>query len=316
MTIGQMIGEYCRAHGMSNQRFAELSGCSKAYVSMVINNRNPSTGKPPVPSLQMYAGFARTMGMTLDELFSKIEDAPVYVGMARRPEEPEEPETEEEPVIYTPDYETPAIKAVDVLAQSGITTAPIFPLQILQATPGVIVVSFTEMADKSGVDTRHLAPMFGTEQQDAITYTRDSDTKYVVAYNQRMPHYMVQMALARELGHIVLGHAGMKQNDAYKTEAMYFARHLLCPRPLIRALTNACIPLSVSLLGNLTGCYGRTLAGIRQIPGAHVPARLNRRVRMIFDEYVDRIKPMIKSVKNEDESGPADFGTYMDHYED
>jgi hypothetical protein len=44
---------------------------------MLINDKNPRTGKPPIPSLTAYMNVARAMGMTLDELFSTIDDAPV-----------------------------------------------------------------------------------------------------------------------------------------------------------------------------------------------------------------------------------------------
>ena len=210
-----------------------------------------------------------------------------------------------------PDIETPAKKAIETLIKHRVSAAPVLPLAILQQRPDVICVSFTEFADNSGMDS--LVAMFGAQNQDAVTYARRDSGVYVVAYNQRLPFYMLQIALARELGHIVLGHNETQPQTKQTAEALVFARHLLCPRPVIAALNSAGVPLTVETVGTLTGCYGRVLASLRQMDGAHVPAQLNRRVRAQFAEYIDTIAAHAARMHTVDATA-ADFGAYMDNY--
>ena len=77
MTIGELIAEFCRNTGMTNQRFAEKCSVSKGYISQLINGKNPKTGRPITPTIETYIKIAETMNMTLDELFRKIDDVPV-----------------------------------------------------------------------------------------------------------------------------------------------------------------------------------------------------------------------------------------------
>lgn len=218
----------------------------------------------------------------------------------------------------TPNLEAAAIKAAEILIKHNVSCAPIIPLPILNATPNVLVLSFTEMADQTGLDRENLVTMFGAENQDAVTLVKqiNGNLCYFVAYNQRLPFYMLQRSLARELGHIVLGHDGSRPEDVRTTEALYFARYLLCPRPLIRAIQDSGIPLTIEVVGNMTGCYGRCLAGIRKTPGANVPAGLNRQLRKQFSGYVRNYLNFQTIMASEDDSGMADFGTFMDNYEE
>ena len=79
MTIGELIQNYCASHGITNQQFAEACHVSKAYISMLVNGKNPKTGKPPVPSVKTYQKIADVMGMTMSELMSETEkDTPTY----------------------------------------------------------------------------------------------------------------------------------------------------------------------------------------------------------------------------------------------
>ena len=210
-----------------------------------------------------------------------------------------------------------AMAAAKVLIDHHVAAAPVNPIQILTSMPDVFVVTFTEMADGQRIAQDSSPSLFGSNSQDAVSYSLGGNGSLrVVAYNQRMPYYIVQMAVARELGHIVLGHDSAQRDDVDITEALYFARHLLCPRPLIRALKDKDIPLSVEALGNLTGCYGRALAGMRSMPGAVVPASMNRRIRAQFALYVDTIIDHCAAIEPNDSFIPADFGSYLDNYEE
>ena len=121
----------------------------------------------------------------------------------------------------TPDYDRAATAAMEILIKYGINTAPVLPFPIFKRTPGVLVLSFAEISNAFDIDRRHFVTMFGEENQDAVTIvnTDDERLRYVVTYNQRLPFYMLQRSLARELGHIVLGHDGSRPVDVRTAEA-------------------------------------------------------------------------------------------------
>lgn len=217
-----------------------------------------------------------------------------------------------------PDFTKAAIKACETILRYGITCTPVTPLPILSRIPGVFVVSFTEMSDSIGIDRKTLLSTIGSQCQDAVTSFRyhEGEPKYIVAYNQRLPFYMLQRALARELGHIVLGHDGTGPEDVRSAEAQFFGMHLLCPRPMIRSIMDTGTQITVEMLGTLTGCYGRCLAQMRKAEGVRIPPELNRAVREKFADYVNNFIDYHQTVSYEDESPAADFGTFMEGYEE
>ena len=220
-------------------------------------------------------------------------------------------------MITTPDYEQAAIKAMQMLLDNNITETPVNPLPILLRCPGVRVMPFTMMADRAGIERDDLVPLFGTNQ-DAATFHLGMDipgVKYIVVYNMRLPFEIIWRGIARELGHIVLGHDGAtRPADVRMAEAMCFAHHLISPRPIIRLIQDSGMPLTMSALANTTGCSDECVEDMQQIPGVHVPAELNRRVRELFEPHITeyirfhRASPMI------DRSPVVDLGSYMDNY--
>lgn len=217
--------------------------------------------------------------------------------------------------MIKPDFERAAIKAAETIINNDINTAPVAPLPILKKTAGVLVLSFAEVSESVGVERRKLISLFG-ERQDAVTSVQidDKKIKYAVAYNQRLPFYMLQRGIARELGHIILGHDGTRPEEIRSAEATCFAYHLLCPRPLIKAVQDSGIKLTIEVLGNLTGCYERCLSGIRKTPGVSVPADLNRAVKANFTDYIENFIEFQKIVSADDDSPVVDFGSFMEGY--
>ena len=218
----------------------------------------------------------------------------------------------------TPDYQKAATKAMETLIKYGIKTAPVDPLPILKRIPGVLVMSFSEMSDCVGMDRNKLISTFGLTNMDATTTVRNDNGKktYIVAYNMRLSFQMLQRALARELGHIVLGHDGTKTDEVRTAEARCFAQHLLCPRPLVKAIQETGIAFTVDLLGNMTGCNEHCLSCMRQLPGVLVPAELNSKVREQFKDYIDEFIRYQLLFSSTDTSRFAIFGSYMDFYEE
>lgn len=72
MTLGEVIKEYRREHGLSMEKFAELSRLSKGYISMLEKNKNPRNGKPIIPSILTYRNVAAGMGVAVEELLKKV----------------------------------------------------------------------------------------------------------------------------------------------------------------------------------------------------------------------------------------------------
>lgn len=77
MTLSDFIIQYRKEHNLSQRQFAALCSVSNGYISMIERNFNPSTGKPLVPTLVALNKIAHGMGMTIDELFSSIDDIAV-----------------------------------------------------------------------------------------------------------------------------------------------------------------------------------------------------------------------------------------------
>ena len=216
-----------------------------------------------------------------------------------------------------PDLDNAALRATETLIQYNVSAAPVLPLPILKSLAGVLVVPFAEMAARLGEDRKSMLTAFGAWNQDAVTTHRDDGRiRYLVTYNQRLPFYMQQRALARELGHIILGHDGSRPDDVRQEEAVMFARHLLCPRPMIQALQESGLRITEEIFGNITGCYERCLAGIRKTPGVCIPPDLNRAVKAQFSDYVQNFLDCRSILTDGDDSAPADFGTFMDGYID
>ncbi len=77
MKFSDLVKVYLIDHRLSYREFSARTGVTPGYISMLVHERNPKTGKPPIPSLSTYDAIARGMGLTIDELFRLIDDAPV-----------------------------------------------------------------------------------------------------------------------------------------------------------------------------------------------------------------------------------------------
>ena len=218
----------------------------------------------------------------------------------------------------TPDFDRAATAAAEILIKYGISTAPVDPIPIFKKADGFNVVTFTEMSRLIGVDRADLLSAFDAENHDAVSsaYLKDGQPHYLVAYNMRLPAYLVQRALAREMGHLVLGHDGSRPEDVRNAEAICFAHHLLCPRALIHAIQESGTKITVEVLGNTTGCYERCLVGMRHQPATHVPADLNRKIHEQFADYIAEFLDFQSFLSREDDSMIANFGSFMDGYEE
>ena len=80
MTLGEYILNYREKHDISQRQFARMTGLSNSYISMLEKGLNPSSGKPIIPTMLAFNNIANAMNMSLDELFSVVDDTPVDTG--------------------------------------------------------------------------------------------------------------------------------------------------------------------------------------------------------------------------------------------
>ena len=215
-----------------------------------------------------------------------------------------------------PDYDRAARTAAETLIKYNVIAAPVDPMPILKQLKGVLLFSYAEVSECIGIDRESIVKLFGKENQDAVTSVQkvNGELRYIVAYNKKLPFYLFQRALARELGHIILGHDGSLPEDVQNEEAACFARHFLCPRALVRSIFDSDALLTVTVLGNLTGCDETCLAGMRATPGTDVPAELNDKIREQFSEYVQNFVDYHEILQDADKTKIADFGSFMEGY--
>lgn len=70
MTLGEMIRQYGEEHSIA--QFIKDSGLSKAYVYMLISNKN-NKGEPIVPSIETIKKVADGMHTDFEDVFNKLD---------------------------------------------------------------------------------------------------------------------------------------------------------------------------------------------------------------------------------------------------
>lgn len=73
MILGDLIKRYRAENGMSMEQFAQRSGLSKAYVSILERNHNPVNGKPVVPSLETIKAVAQATGRDFNDIIAMLD---------------------------------------------------------------------------------------------------------------------------------------------------------------------------------------------------------------------------------------------------
>lgn len=80
MTLGEFIRAYREQNNLSQRQFAERSGVSNGYISMLEKNENPKTGQPLSPSMPVLKKIAQAMSMTVNDLCTYVEDMAIDLG--------------------------------------------------------------------------------------------------------------------------------------------------------------------------------------------------------------------------------------------
>lgn len=80
MTLGEYIMGYRERNGLSQRQFADKSGVSNGYISMLEKNENPKTGQPLAPSMPVMKKLAMAMGVTINDLCAVVDDMTIDLG--------------------------------------------------------------------------------------------------------------------------------------------------------------------------------------------------------------------------------------------
>jgi transcriptional regulator with XRE-family HTH domain len=80
MTLGEFIKAYRDKNGLSQRQFADKSGVSNGYISMLEKNENPKTGQPLSPSMPVLKKIAAAMGMTVNDMCSFVDGMAIDLG--------------------------------------------------------------------------------------------------------------------------------------------------------------------------------------------------------------------------------------------
>lgn len=79
MTLGTFISQYRKLHDLSQRQFATMCELSNGYISMLEKGVNPATGKPVTPTIPQLQKLAKGMGITITDLFERVEDIPIDI---------------------------------------------------------------------------------------------------------------------------------------------------------------------------------------------------------------------------------------------
>jgi len=78
ISLDRILIRYRSARNMSQREFAQKCGVSSAHICNLERGYDPKTGEKIKPTMEMYAKLAHGMGMTRDDLISKVEGKPMF----------------------------------------------------------------------------------------------------------------------------------------------------------------------------------------------------------------------------------------------
>ena len=112
MTLGDAIKQYRTEHRMSMDAFARASGLSKAYISILERNFNPTTQRPVVPSIVTFKCASMAMKIDLNDLLAMVdEDQPVYLSPEAEPNSEKHSEVES-PSTTDEEYDIESLRRI------------------------------------------------------------------------------------------------------------------------------------------------------------------------------------------------------------
>ena len=219
-----------------------------------------------------------------------------------------------------PHFTNAATQATKVLIKYNVARTPVYPQQIIQASPIATMISFADLAMFADVERSSILKAMHEENELAMSFVykkSDGSPHYLFAFNRKKPIGEVRFALAVELGHIYLGHTGYRDNETRFAESLCFTHHLIFPRPLIKLLQERGFIFTNRSFARIFGECSDFLDELVTSPSVTISAELNRAVKEQFTPYVDALADAgILSLPMDPSEQILDLSQYMQGYEE
>lgn len=182
-----------------------------------------------------------------------------------------------------PRYRRTTQRAYQLLAELGICSFPVDPVEIIKRFPNWHLCGWMELKNSTGEKD----PLYlDREDAEAKTEVIRGGSDFLIVYDERIGYdKRIRWTIAHEIGHIVLGHlidfdktalnrGGLTENEykVLEAEAHYFACELLSPKTIIRRFRQ--------LIGDANG-----IAALCDISYDAAVIRIKELARLDFDYY-------------------------------
>lgn len=77
MTVGELIKNFRTKYDVTMDDFAQMSGLSKGYISMLEKNENPRTKLPIMPTTKTLESVAKAFGITISALMNRLNESDI-----------------------------------------------------------------------------------------------------------------------------------------------------------------------------------------------------------------------------------------------
>ncbi len=74
MKLSKIVKDYREAHGLTQEAMGQLCDVTKAYISMIENERNSKTKKKIIPTIETLSKLANGMNMDVDKLVRMMDE--------------------------------------------------------------------------------------------------------------------------------------------------------------------------------------------------------------------------------------------------
>lgn len=75
MKLGSIIKGFREQNNLTMQEFANISGLSKGYISMLEKGKHPQNNREIIPSIETVSKIATAMNLSLNELLESIDSS-------------------------------------------------------------------------------------------------------------------------------------------------------------------------------------------------------------------------------------------------
>ena len=75
MKLGSIIKDFREQNNLTMQEFANISGLSKGYISMLEKGKHPQNNREIIPSIETVSKIATAMNLSLNELLESIDSS-------------------------------------------------------------------------------------------------------------------------------------------------------------------------------------------------------------------------------------------------